>query len=101
MKITPLGNIIQLEITEATAGDLITSSRESAVEYAKVVAIGTQVENIKRIEGTENVYKKQLPDLKVGDHVFVKAWAIDIINYQDKKYYFCNLDTAGVLAIVK
>ena len=87
MKIFPLGNIIQLEITEATAGDLITSSRESAVEYAKVVAISEKV--------PDDV------DIDVGDYVFVKAWAIDIINYQDKKYYFCNLDTAGVLAIVK
>jgi co-chaperonin GroES (HSP10) len=92
MKIQPLGNIIQLEIEEATAGDLITSSRESAVEYAKVVAIGNSVNK-------EDSITKDYPE--VGDHVFVKAWAIDIINYQDKKYYFCNLDTAGVLAIVK
>ena len=92
MKIQPLGNIIQLEIEEATAGDLITSSRESAVEYAKVVAISKSA----KIVGAGFV-----KDIEIGDHVFVKSWAIDIINYQDKKYYFCNLDTAGVLAVVK
>ena len=87
MKITPLGNTIQLEFEEAKAGNLITSSRESAVEYAKIVSLGTS------LEGSE-VYK-------VGNHVFVKAWAIDIINHEDKKYYFVNLDTNGVLAVVK
>ena len=50
MKIQPLGNIIQLEIEEATAGDLITSSRESAVEYAKVVALPKLLET-KTFEG--------------------------------------------------
>lgn len=87
MKIIPIYNHIQLEFEEATAGDLITSSRESAVEYAKVIAIA---ENIK---GTFN--------LKVGDYIFVKAWAIDIINHQDKKYYFIDLDTNGILAVIK
>ncbi len=87
MKIQPLGNNIQLELEEVSAGALNTSSKESAVEYAKVVAMGA---------GAEVVY-----GLKRGDYVFVKAWAIDIINHEDKKYYFCNIDTGGILAVVK
>ena len=91
MKIYPLGNIIQLEFEEASAGDLITSSRDSAVEYAKIVAIG------------KGIYLGDKPmfGIDIGDHVFVKAWAVDIITHQDKKYYFVNLETNGILAVVK
>jgi len=87
MTIRPLGNNIQLKIEEVQAGVLDTSSRDTVVEYAQVVAIGDSVPAF-------NV-------LKTGDYVFVKAWAIDSINYQDQKYYFCNLDTGGVLAVVR
>lgn len=83
MKIKPSELIVQLKIEEAKAGDLVTSSRDSAVEYAEVLAVGDGVKS-----------------LKVGDKVFVKAWAIDIINHEDKKYYFCNLNTSGILAKV-
>ena len=83
MKITPQPNIVQLKIEEASAGALNTSSRDSAVELAEVVSAA---------EGTGFVK---------GDKVFVKAWAIDIINHEGKKYYFCNLDTKGILAVVK
>ena len=90
MKIQPLGNIIQLEVEEASAGDLITSSRDSAVEYAKVVAVGDNVR-----QSAEKLYPEK------GDYVFVKAWAVDIIVHQDKKFYFCNLETNGILVVIK
>lgn len=83
MKVKPLQNTVYLKIDEARAGVLDTSSRSSAVEYAEVLAIG---------EGVKS--------LKVGDKVFVKAWAVDIVDHGDKKYYFVNLDTNGVLAVV-
>lgn len=90
MKIIPIGNLIQLEIEEAKAGDLLTSSRESAVEYAKVVGIGEMA-----------LISGRATNFKLGDYVFVKAWAIDIITYEGKKYYFVNLETNGILALVK
>lgn len=93
MKITPLGENVQLELDEVTAGALNTSSRDSAQEYAKIIALSPNV-----IENAKD-YPKSCP--KVGDYVFVKAWAIDIINHEDKKYYFCNLNSNGVLAIVR
>lgn len=83
MKIKPLGNQIYLKIEEAKAGVLNTSSRETAVEYAEVIEVGEGVKSVKK-----------------GDKVFVKAWSIDIINHNDKKYHFVNLDTNGILAIV-
>lgn len=97
MKIQPLGNIIQLEFEEAKAGDLLTSSRESAVEYAKIIAIGEKVDITMKKSDKVGEYIK----FGVGDYVFVKAWAVDIVVHEDKKYYFVNLDTNGILAIIK
>ena len=83
MKIIPQPNLVQLDIKEATAGVLDTSSRDSAVEFAEVIAVGDKVET-----------------LGVGDKVFVKAWAVDIINYQDEKFYFVDQTSNGILAKV-
>lgn len=84
MDIKPLRNIIYLEFPEAKAGALDTSSRQSAVEYATVIAIGEDVTTV-----------------SCGDKVFVKSWAVDTINYEDKTYRFCNIETGGLLAVVK
>ena len=84
MKIQPLSGMIQLQIDEAKAGVLDTSSRASAVEFATVLAVGEGIESI-----------------KAGDRVFVKAWGCDIINHEDKKYYFVHIDSKAILAIVK
>ena len=83
MKIKPLTNFVQIGIAEAKAGVLDTSSRHSAVEYAEVLEVGEGVTTLKK-----------------GDFIFVKAWAVDIITYEEKKYYFVNLDTKGIVAIV-
>lgn len=85
MKIIPLSNIIQIKLEEVKAGVLDTSSRASAVEYGEVVAVGDEVKL----------------KLKVGDKIFVKSWAIDIVDHNNEKFYFCNPDTGGILAVVK
>jgi co-chaperonin GroES (HSP10) len=84
MKIQPISNMVQLRIAEATAGVLDTSSRASAVEFGEVIAVGPEVKGVVK-----------------GDKVFFKAWACDIINHEDKKYYFISETTNGILAIVK
>ncbi len=84
MKIYPLDNMVQLQVEEASAGVLDTSSRNSAVEYGEVLAVGGNIVNIKK-----------------GDHVFVKSWAIDIITHNEKRYFFVNVDTHGIVAVVK
>lgn len=83
MKITPLSNLVQLDIKEAQAGVLDTSSRDSAVEYAEVIAIGDKV-----------------TELAIGDKVFVKAWAVDIITHEEQKFYFVDINSNGILAKV-
>ena len=84
MKIKPLKGEIYIKIDEATAGVLDTSSRESAVEFAEVISVGEGVEEVKK-----------------GDKIFVKSWAIDILNHAGKKYLFVNLATKGIKAIVQ
>ena len=81
MIITPQPNIIQLKIDKAPAGVLDTSSKESAVECAEVVGVGSAVTGI-----------------AIGDRVFAKAWAIDIITHDDQRFYFVDQTSNGILA---
>lgn len=83
MKIQPERDIVQLKLDEVSAGALDTSSRDSAVEYGEVIAVGA---------GTT---------LKVGDKVFVKSWGIDLVNHEGKKFYFVNIGTNAILAKVE
>lgn len=89
MKIRPVGNRIQLEIEEPKAGELSLSSLPTAVEYGTVIAIGPMVATL---IGQDPIKK--------GDKVFFKAWAVDIINYEGKKYHFIAQDTNGICAVV-
>lgn len=94
MKIEPLDGIVYLNIEEAKAGVLDTSSRQSAVEYAEVIAVPEH-------DCCDDVKKCSHWKIHKGDHIFVKAWGIDIIQYQDKKYYFVNINNGSILAVVK
>jgi co-chaperonin GroES (HSP10) len=82
MKIEPLKDTVYLNIEKPKAGALNLESTKSAIEFGEVIAVGSGV------------------GLNVGDKVFVKAWAIDIVSYQDETYYFCNINTNGILARV-
>lgn len=81
MIITPQPHMAQLKIDEMMAGVLNTSSRESAVECAEIIALGEEVDG-----------------LEIGDKVFVKSWAIDIITHDDVRYYFVDINSNGILA---
>ena len=84
LKIKPLKGLVYIKNDVATAGDLITASRDSKVEFAEVLAVGEGVEGIKK-----------------GDKIFVKGWATDNISHNDITYKFVAVDTNGILAIVK
>jgi co-chaperonin GroES (HSP10) len=84
MKIEPSEGKVYIKIDEAKAGVLDTSSRNTAVEYAEVISVGNGVE-----------------EYKPKDKVFVKAWAVDIVTYEDKRYYFVDIKTGGILAKIK
>lgn len=83
MKLKPLPDEVQIEIDEAKAGALHMDSLTTAVEFGKVVAVGEYVDHV-----------------KVGQRVAFKAWAVDIVNIEDKKYYFINMETNGIKATI-
>lgn len=88
MKIKPIGKVIYLKLdtVESVGGknvSLDTSSKKTTREFAEVVAIGPAVTQV-----------------KVGDKIFVKAWAIDIINHDKQEYFFTNEDANGLCAVV-
>jgi co-chaperonin GroES (HSP10) len=84
MKIKPIGSRIQIEIDEPKAGALETSSLNVAKEKGKVVAIGQFVN-----------------DVKVGDEILFKGWAVDIITDNGKRYYFIDEESKGLCAVLK
>jgi co-chaperonin GroES (HSP10) len=83
-KIKPLPGEVQLKLDTASAGILNTDSRESAVEYAEVLAVGEGVIEVKK-----------------GDFVLVKSWAIDSIVHKDTRYNFVSLKTGGIKAVIQ
>lgn len=88
MKIKPIGKNIYLKLdtVQEIGGknvSLDTSSKKTTREYAEVLAVG-----------------KDVTQVKVGDKVLLKAWAIDIINHDKKEYFFTNEDANGLCAIV-
>ena len=83
MKIHPLSNEVQIKIDEAKAGVLNMESTQTAVEFGEVVAIGDEVKGI-----------------KVGQKILFKAWAVDIVTWEGKRYYFLNMTTNGIKATI-
>lgn len=84
MSIEPLEHIVYLKLDKVKAGVLDTSSRSTAVEFAEVEAVGLGVKQIKK-----------------GDKLFVKSWGIDTVSHAGEKYYFVNINTGAILAIVQ
>lgn len=85
MKIKTLGNRIQLDIKEPSVGGLDTTSLPTAIEFGEVIGVGESIKS----------------DLEVGDKVFFKAWGVDIITHEGKRYYFISEDTNAICALVK
>ena len=86
MKIVPFDDQIFLEIEQAKLGNLDSSSIKTGMEWATIKAIG---------------WKVQSTQLKVGQKVFVKAWAIDSILFEGKDYYFTSEARRGICAIIE
>lgn len=84
-KVVALGRRIQLHIDDPAAGTLDMSSVSAAKEKGKVIGLGNSV----------------TLDLKVGDTVYFKSWAVDIITDGTDKFYFIDQDTQGICAVVK
>lgn len=99
MKIKTLGSRIQLEIEEPKTGALNVTSMPTAMEYGTITDIGADVDaKYKFINDKKGTVESTL---KVGDKVMFKAWAVDIIQYGDTKYYFLDIKTGGLCAVIE
>lgn len=83
-KIYPLEGEVQVKIEKAEVGVLDTSSRRSGVECGEVIAVG-----------------KDVTELKKGQKIFFKSWALDPVTHDGKDYYFISLMTKGIKAIIE
>ena len=90
MQIIPINKKIQLDIEQPTAGGLDLSSKPTTVECGTVLEISNCDDGKFSING-----------IAVGDKIFFKAWAIDIITYNKQTFYFIDADSEGICAIVK
>lgn len=78
--IIPYKNKIYVEML-SLKGALQTDIK---IEKAKVIAVGDGVEGIEK-----------------GDMLYVKAWAIDIIQDNGKEYNFVSADNDAICAIIR
>lgn len=85
MKIQPLYDYIQLDIQEAKLGGLKTDSIKTGQEHATILALGPDVKN---------------QALKVGQKVFINAWATEVKLYEGQTYYFISEERSGIVAII-
>ena len=84
MQIIPEKNKVYLDVKEPKVGGLDISSRPTAIEVAKVLAVGEGIDWIKK-----------------GDTLLFKSWGLDIIDWEGKKYYFIDTSTKAICAVVK
>lgn len=94
--------VVYIKTQTAKVGALDTSSRDSAVEFAEVMAVGEMPGKSKCLDScmvcpTESISNF---DFKVGDKIFVKSWGIDIITHEGVRYEFVNIATGAIVAKV-
>lgn len=84
LKIIPLEDEVQIKTDAIIVGNLNSSSRSTAVENGEVIAVGSNIKNLKK-----------------GDKIMFKSWALDDCTVNDIHYYFINVRTLGIKAIIK
>lgn len=78
----PLGRKIQLDIEEVKIGAIQSDAIE---EMGKIIAIGPDCQYFTTDD--------------VGKTLYFKAWAIDVIALNGKKFYFISEDSDAICAI--
>lgn len=76
----PLRNKIQLDIEEQKIGAV---QSDAIAEWGTVVAVGPDVSL----------------QVKKGDKIYFKAWAVDIITVGEDKHYFISDDSDAICAV--
>lgn len=89
----PLGNKIQLDIKEVKIGAIQSDAIE---EHGIIIAIGKPVSK-DYTEKDGQVIK--VGEFEVGKTLYFKAWAVDVVSKDSKKYYFISADSDAICAI--
>jgi len=87
----PIGKKIQLDIKDVKIGAIQSDSIE---EHGTITAIGDQVWMTSIGE-----YDKDSVNELVGKTLYFKAWAVDVISKDEKKYYFISADSDAICAV--
>lgn len=74
-----------LVIEQASLGSLDTSSMKTGVEWGIITGLGEDVKG----------------SYKIGDKIFVKAWSVDTILYDNVEYVFTSEARKGICAVIK
>lgn len=82
----PIGNKIQLDIQEVKIGMIQSDAIE---EHGKIIAVGDLV----------GKNADEVLQFAVGKTLYFKAWAVDVISENGKKYYFISADSDAICAI--
>lgn len=87
----PAGKKIQLDIQDVKIGAIQSDSIE---EHGTITAIGDQVWMTSIGE-----YDKDSANELIGKTLYFKAWAVDVISKDEKKYYFISADSDAVCGV--
>lgn len=82
MKITPFGNNILLKPTQKK--QILVSDQGSLCEYGEVLAIGSDVKNV-----------------KVGDVIGFLVWGINSLQVENDKYFFIPESADFILGTIE
>ena len=103
MKIHPMPGCVYIKTQSQKVGGFDTSMRDSVVEYAEVIALPEHNVPMQLMAWLCKIFGHSWVNrcsFEVGDKIFVKGWAIDVIDFEGEKYEFCNLETNGILCKV-
>lgn len=92
----PLNNKIQLEIEELKFGAI---ESDSIAECGKIIAVGNGVYDTEMTTSANDNVTRINHKFAIGKTLYFKAWAIDVITKDDKKYYFISSDSDAICAI--
>lgn len=87
-KVKPYRSKLLLSIPETKTGSLVVQQGAQIQEVGTILAMGSHLD-------------PKYTELRVGDTIQFKAWAVDIITVDGEKFYYLDADSDAICGIVK
>lgn len=87
LKVKPHGRKLLMSIPETKTGSLVVQQGAQIQEIGTVIAVGKEID-------------PKYYQIKVGDTLHFKAWAVDIITVDGEKFYYLDADSDAICGIV-